>query len=161
MPEETSAELADDFAAANAEVIAFARSCTPTQWLTPVPGEEWTVGVVIHHIAEGHAQGVRWSTAMVRGDPVVDTVHDIDQRNVDHAERERTCTVARTIALLEENGAQAESVLRSLSADDLVQTAPFGPAGGQVLPAGAFAAVFAGHARGHLAHAQDAVQAGS
>jgi hypothetical protein len=156
----TGPELADDFAAANAEVIAFARACSAAQWQTLVPGEEWSVGVVIHHIAEGYAQGLRWLTAMVRGEPVVDTTDDIDLRNLEHTDRVWDCTVAGTVALLEANGAQTESVLRNLSAENLSQTAPFGPAGGQVLPAGAFAAVCAGHARGHLAHARAAAAEG-
>jgi hypothetical protein len=158
MAEMTGPELADDFAAANAEVIAFARACSDGQWQTLVSGEEWAVGVVIHHIAEGYAQGLRWLSAMVRGEPVVDTTHDIDLRNVEHTDRQGDCTVPATVALLEANGAQTESALRHLSAENLAQTAPFGPAGGQELAAGAFAAVCAGHARGHLAHARAAAQ---
>jgi hypothetical protein len=157
MAEVTGAELADDFAAANAEIIAFARGCTAAQWQATVEGEDWPVGVVIHHIAEGHAQGLVWLTAMVRGDGVTDTSDDIDRRNLDHAGHQQDCTIEETVALLEDNGALLEAALRGLSADDLDQVAPFGPAGGRPFPAGDFAAVCAGHARGHFAHATAAI----
>ena len=58
MTSERSERLADDFAVVNAEAVAFARSCPVAAWQAPVPGEEWTVGVVLHHIAEGHAGGL-------------------------------------------------------------------------------------------------------
>jgi hypothetical protein len=94
---------------------------------------------------------------MVRGDGITDTNDDIDRRNVDHAVRQQDCTVDDTVALLEHNGALLEAALRGLSAGDLDQVAPFGPAGGQPFPAGDFAAVCAGHARGHFGHAKAAV----
>ena len=63
---------------------------------------------------------------------------------------------AETVALLEENGARLEALLRSLSDEELDRAAPFGPAGGRLLPTGALAAVAARHAREHLAHAREA-----
>ncbi len=42
------AALADDFAAANAEAVVPSPARCPEQaWMRPVPGEEWTVGVVL------------------------------------------------------------------------------------------------------------------
>jgi hypothetical protein len=38
MASERAAEIADDFVAANAEVLAFVRSCSEEQWLRTVPG---------------------------------------------------------------------------------------------------------------------------
>lgn len=157
MASERANELADDFAAANEEVIEFAQSRTPAQWQTEVPGESWTVGVVLHHIAEGHANGLRWLTAMVAGDAVTDTQLDIDDRNVDHAERSADVTTADTVDLLRSNGALLEDALRSLSDEDLARTAAFGPADGRALPVEQLALVTAGHARGHLQHARDAL----
>ncbi len=40
MPSERAAALADEFAAANAAAVAFARSCSEDQWRTVVPGED-------------------------------------------------------------------------------------------------------------------------
>ena len=104
MPSERAAALADEFAAANDAAIALAESCSESQWRTVVPGEEWTVGVVLHHVAEGHAQGARWLRSMAAGDGVADTGDDIDRHNVTHAEQWSDVSVADTVALLRDNG---------------------------------------------------------
>jgi hypothetical protein len=157
MARERSGALADDFVAANEEVAAFACSCDEDAWVRPVPGEDWTVGVVIHHIAEGHAQALRWLDEMAYRDGVSDTAEGIDEANARHAVRARGVTQAETVALLEENGGRLEVLLRSLGDEELDRAAPFGPAGGQALPTAALAAVAARHAREHLSHARKAV----
>jgi DinB superfamily len=156
MTSERASELADDFAAANAEAMAFVRGCHDDEWTLTVPGEGWTVGVVMHHIAIGHGHGVHWLQDMRSGEGVTDTAEGIDRENADHAVRMERVGKDETIALLEQNGAQLEATLRSLSDDELDRTAPFGPAGGRALPTGALAAVSARHTREHLAHARDA-----
>jgi hypothetical protein len=150
--------FADDFAAANQDVIDFAGSCSDVQWQTIVPGEEWTVGVVIHHIAESHTNGLRWLEAMARGEAVTDTVSDIEERNIAHARRSSGIPIATTIALLRENGQHTEEALRRFSDEELARTALFGPAEGRSLPAEGMAAVLANHAREHLSHARAALQ---
>jgi DinB family protein len=157
MPSERATELADEFAAVNAEIVTFAASCTEAQWQTMVPGEEWPVGVVLHHIAEGHAQGLRWLETMARGEAVTDTQDDIDGRNMEHARRSADIGQAETVQLLEANGALVEAALRRLDDGDLARMAPFGPAGGRSFPVGDFAAVTYQHGSGHFAHAKAAL----
>jgi hypothetical protein len=148
--------LADDFAAANAEAVAFARSCPPEVWVRPVHGEGWPVGVVLHHIAEGHALSLRWLEEMARGDGVADTAAEIDQANAEHAVRAQDVGLAETVVLLEENGERLQAALRVLSDEELDRSRPFGPAGGRIFPTADLAAVSARHAREHLAHARAA-----
>ena len=157
MASERARVLADDFAAANADALAFALGCTDSEWTLSVPGEGWSVGVVLHHIAEGHAHGTRWLEGMARGEGVAETAEDIDRVNAAHAVRAEAVGPAETVALLEVNGNLLEEALRVLSDEDLDRTAPFGPAGGRQLPTGDLAAVAARHTREHLAHARDAV----
>jgi DinB superfamily len=156
MTSERSERLADDFAAANAEAVAFARSCPAAAWQAPVPGEEWTVGVVLHHIAEGHAGGLAWLEALAAGEAVTDSPADLDRRNMEHAGREGGYPAEETVALLVQNGERTEAALRRLSEEELDRTAPFGPAGGQALPTEAMAGALVGHIRGHLDHARAA-----
>ena len=158
MASERASELADDFAAANGEAIGFARSCSEADWALPVPGEGWTVGVVLHHIGEGHSHAYHWLRAMASGEGVAETAEDIDRGNAEHAVRAEDAGSAETVALLEEKGTRLELMLRELSEEDLARTAPFGPAGGQVLPTGDLAPVAARHTREHLAHARSAVR---
>ena len=111
MASERASELADDFAGANAEAIAFARSCSEAEWALPVPGEGWTVGVVLHHIAEGHSHAYHWLRAMASGEGVTETAEDIDRANAEHAVRAEDAGSAETVALLEEKGARLEQML--------------------------------------------------
>jgi len=157
MASERAAALARDFAAANADALAFARACTEGDWAVTVPGEGWTVGVVLHHIAEGHAQGRRWLEAMAGGVGVAESAEDIDRANAAHALDMAAVGPADTVALLEVNGDGLERALRGLSDEDLDRAAPFGPAGGRPLQTGDLAAVAARHTREHLAHARAAV----
>jgi len=161
MTSERAAVLADDFAAANAEAVAFARSCSDTTWALPVPGEGWTVGVVLHHIAEGHVHGLEWLEEMAGGDGIAETAADIDRANAAHAARAETARPAETVDLLEANGSRLEALLRSLSDADLDRRAPFGPADGRMVPTMDLAAVAARHTREHLAHARAAAAGAS
>jgi hypothetical protein len=153
--------LADAFAAANDEAVTFARSCTDEQWAIVVPGEEWTVGVVLHHIGEGNTNVLRWLDAMASGQAVTDTAEIIDERNVEHAGRTAAVGREETADLLTATGTHLEARLRSLSDEELDRTAPFGPAGGRSMPTEALAEVTARHVRGHLEHARAAVEAAS
>jgi hypothetical protein len=157
MPSERGAVLADDFAAANAEVIAFARSCSQVEWRTSVAGEDWPVGIVLHHIAEGHGQASRWLQAMSSGEGVPDTAEDIDRANAAHAVRAESVDPVETVALLEIRGRELEALLRRLDDEQLDRSAPFCPAGGQVFPCADLAPVTTRHAREHLAHARRAL----
>jgi hypothetical protein len=157
MASEGAAALADDFAAANGEALRFARSCTEREWALTVPGEGWTVGVVLHHIAESHAHGAGWIGRMASGDGVPESAADIDRANAAHAVQAQAVGPAETIALLEVNGNLLEALLRALGDDELDRTAAFGPADGRELPTRDLAAVAARHTREHLAHAIGAV----
>ena len=156
MVSERATTLADDFARANAEAVAFVRTCPPDSWARTVPGEDWSVGVVLHHIAESHENSRRWLAAMASGDGVDDTAATIDQANAHHAARAGSVTPTETLALLERNGAELEGALRGFSDEELDRTAPFGPAGGRRFSTAELAPVAAQHTREHLGHAQRA-----
>ena len=157
MASERGGALADDFAAANAEAIEFARGCSPAEWQAAVPGEDWPVGIVLHHIAEGHGQASRWLQSMSAGEGVPESAEDIDRANAAHAVRAQSVSPGETIALLEIRGGELELLLRRLDDEQLDRSAPFGPAGGQVFACADLAPVTARHTREHLAHARGAV----
>ena len=156
MASERAAALADDFGAANGEAVAFARTCSAVAWKVPVPGEEWTVGVVLHHIGESYGTSARWLAGMARGEGVPETAEEIDRANAVHAVQVACTTPAETFALLMDGGPRLEAQLRALSDEELDRSAPFGPAGGRVFPTVDLAAVPARHTREHLAHARAA-----
>jgi hypothetical protein len=156
MVSERAAALADEFASANAEAVAFARACPADRWGRTVPGEGWTIGVVMHHIAESHQNSRRWVEEMARGHGVAESAAMIDEANSAHAVRAVAVTPAETVALLEDAGAALEAVLRGCSDQELDRMAPFGPADGRLFPTADVAAVPARHTREHLAHARAA-----
>ena len=111
---ERAAALGEDFGRANAEAVVFARSCGADAWARPVPGEGWTVGVVLHHIAESHGNSRRWLEEMARGDGVAETA-----AIPAHAERAASVTPAETVSLLREGGSRLEALLRAFGDEDL------------------------------------------
>ncbi|HVT42609.1 MAG TPA: DinB family protein [Acidimicrobiales bacterium] len=157
MASERAAALADDLAAANADAIALAHACGDGDWAVVVPGEEWPVGVVLHHVAEGYAQSLRWIRAMACGEGVPETAEEIDRANAAHAARALGATVDETVALLQSQGVQLEAALRGLTDEELDRTAPFGPAAGRFFATADLAPVTARHAREHVAHARAAM----
>jgi hypothetical protein len=157
MSSERATALAVEFEQTNDAVIVFAQSCSETQWKAVVPGEDWPVGVVIHHIAEGHEGMARWLRLMTSGEGVAESNDDLDERNASHARRSADATIIDTTELLRKSGGQFESLIRGLSDEDLDRTAPFGPAGGQSLLVVALVSAAGRHAQDHLAHAKEAL----
>ena len=123
-----------------------------------MPGEEWTVGVLVHHVAESYALSERWLRTMSDGAPVTETGSDLDESNAEHARRAAQVTVAAAPSLLVVNGARLEATLRMLTDEELDRSAEFGPAGGRALPTAQIAAVAARHPREHLSHARATVE---
>ena len=66
-------ELADAFDEANDHLSSFAPACTEAQWRTLVPGENWPVGVIVHHCAAGHRHAARVGRVRPRGEDIDDT----------------------------------------------------------------------------------------
>jgi DinB superfamily len=150
-------QYAADLGRENEEAIAFARSCSPEQWTAVVPGENWPVCVVVHHVAKGYELVSRWIDCALVGDPIEDTADGIDADNLCHAEDFGGVGVAETVDLLRTNGAAAVAKLGRLSQSDLLKTAAFGPAGGQPFTVEQFCVAAAGHVRSHLGHARAAL----
>jgi hypothetical protein len=158
---EEAEEMAREFEAANAEAIAFVEGCRPGQWTTMVPGEDWPVGVVLHHIATGHEQMTDWLTRARAGRAITITAADIDDANATHAGGAAEFTPAVTIDDLRRHGAVLALLLRSLSPAELDRAVAFGPAGGREFTVRQLAPVAAGHCRGHLADARAALESRS
>ncbi|HEV8065692.1 MAG TPA: DinB family protein [Acidimicrobiales bacterium] len=149
-------ELCADFEAANEAAVEFVKSCSAEEWATNVPGEDWSVGVVIHHFADSYPILCQWIEDTVAGTGVsADT--DMDSINAKHAVDWASVTPEETADLLEINGASTAAVIISLEASDLEKTAPFGPADGQEMSVERMAALPAIHCRLHLGHAKEAI----
>jgi hypothetical protein len=157
---EAAGRLAAEVEVANDEVIAFAEGCSDGQWATMVEGEDWPVGVVVHHIAEGHLQMIDWLGRARRGDPITITASEIDADNARHALE--WVGVGRTEAVeqLRRHGAALVALIGDLSPAELTTSVSFGPGNGMEVTAEQLAPVAARHCRTHLAAVRVALQSG-
>src|SRR5438105_15736829 len=80
----TAFDLADEYDALMAQVIAVADGCSPADWTTNCANEQRPVGVMFDHIAELNADVVRWVQEFLSGRPVELTRETILQSNAQH-----------------------------------------------------------------------------
>jgi uncharacterized damage-inducible protein DinB len=153
-------QLAAELEAANDEAVAFVESCSKGQWATTAAGEDWTVGVVLHHVALGHRQMVDWLGHVRRGEAITKTAAEIDDDNARHAVEWADVSRTQTIAALRSNGAALAELLRGLQPDELSRTASFGPGNGMEVTAEQLAPVAVRHCLSHLASARAALESG-
>jgi hypothetical protein len=153
----TPSEYATELERANEDVIAFANSCSPEEWVAIVQGEGWPVCVVVHHLAEGYDLVARWIDCALAGHPIEDTGEGIDAANLRHAQEFADVGVVETVELLRIKGGGAVAKLGRLDESDLRKTTAFGPAGGQHFSVEQFCIAAEGHVRSHLTRARTAV----
>ncbi len=122
--------LAGALERANGVVIEFVSSCSGADWTAIVEPEGWTVGVVAHHIAEGHMKALRWMETILSGQDVVDTPEAHHAEDAAHAEAYADVTRADTLAHLHTTIAGVVAFIRALDDDALERSGAFGPDGG-------------------------------
>jgi uncharacterized protein (TIGR03083 family) len=144
-----SQALADRFEKASREMVATVEQCSDAQWKSKTSGETWSVGVVAHHVAQGH-EGIadivrRIATAQPMPPLTMDMIH---QGNAEHAKQFADVTKADTLALLRKNATAAASAVRGLSDEQLDRSAPV--LGGPPMTAQqAIERILIGHVEGH------------
>jgi hypothetical protein len=145
-------QLATQFEAINAEVIAIVETCTGEQWRRPAAGEGWPVGVVAHHIAEVHQDFVGLLGALASGQTRSPgaSIEDVDQGNARHAHDYAAVGKPEALEALRTNGAAVARLLRSFSNEQLGHVA--GVFGGRELSVAQVVEwIVIGHAAEHLA----------
>ncbi len=150
-------ELAAQLEEANDAVIGFARGLSAGQWREIAPGEQWPVGVVVHHVAVGHDLMLRWLGSVSRGVDIADDAASVDEANERHAREFADVGVHDTVMLLQANGARLADFLRGLDDAQLGRTAAFGPGNGMTVDAERMAEVATRHCAAHLANARAAL----
>jgi len=126
-------ELVERFTAFNEELIAFVDNCSDENWRKVCSSEEWTVGVVAHHVAAGHFGALDFVRMIVAGEAMPEiTMEAIDQMNAQHAKEHAHCTREEVLGLLRENGSAFAGYLEGLSDADLDRTGYLAAIGGDV-----------------------------
>jgi hypothetical protein len=155
-------DLAVQFEAANAGFIELIEGLTAEQWAAECTGEGWTANVVAHHIAESHQSLANLINTIANcGQVPVITADFVNGLNADHAERAAECRKDETLDLARAGGAQAASMLRTLSEEQLARTAVMPAAGGEVDAATLSEVLLIGHIGMHLESIKAATAAAS
>ena len=126
-------ELVERFTAFSNDFISFVENCTDEEWQKVCGGEQWTVGVVAHHVAAGHLGAIDLVRMIVAGEAMPEiSMEAIDQMNAQHAKEHANCTQEEVLALLRENGSAFAGYLEGLSESDLARTGYLAAIGGDV-----------------------------
>ncbi|MHB8574747.1 MAG: DinB family protein, partial [Dehalococcoidia bacterium] len=152
-PATTRAEqFAAQFEAVNEAVIATVMGCTDAQWRQLSADEQWSVGVVAHHIAAVHRDfaGLLGTFAAGETRSPGSSMEAVHQSNAQHARDYAAVGKSETLETLRTNGATIGQLLRGFGDEQLEPTA--GVFGGQELNvAQVVERIVIGHAAVHLA----------
>lgn len=116
--------LAQRVAQGHQEVISFIKECSEAEWNTICPKENWSVGVVIHHVASVLPVEIELTKILASGQPITGvTMTEVNENNAEHAEEYVHCSKVETLELLERNSAMAVETIQKLSDEELDNTA--------------------------------------
>lgn len=117
--------LAERIEQGAAQLAALAEGLSEAEWQTPVPGEERTVGVLIHHVASIYPLEVDLAQQLAAGKPIAGvTWDDVAQLNAQHAHDHATVSKTETLELLRTNSKDAADRVRAFTDEELDQAAP-------------------------------------
>ena len=126
-------ELVERVTAFNNDFITFVENCSDEEWQKVCGGEQWTVGVVAHHVAAGHLGAIDFVRMIVAEEAMPEiTMETIDQMNAQHAREHAHCTQEEVLALLRKKGSAFADYLEGLSEADLARTGYLAALGGDV-----------------------------
>jgi hypothetical protein len=158
-------ELAQRFAEVNEAIRSLVEPCTTTQWQTPPVAGGWSVGVTVHHIANGYDQD-GWVAALIAailaGQPLPPHQADLtpgpeyNERQVQHF---ATYTQEETLALLRHNEAAVLRLIEGLQDEDLEKTAPASSGSRLVSMRRIIEGILINHAHEHLRSLQATLEA--
>src|SRR2546423_14988774 len=151
----TASDLADEYDALIAQVIAVADDCSPADWTTNCAIEQRSVGVMFDHIAELNADVVCWLQEFLSGRPVELTRETILQRNAQHARKAAMRPREETLRDLKAGSARTSGFMRSLTGEQRGVAQEWGWAGTQTV--GWLASVAISHPRSHLKSIKEAL----
>ena len=146
--------LAQEFAAANDELIALLEQASPEQWRmrTADEGELRPVAVIAHHVALAHPRIARRVEAIAHGQPVPARHPELcDARNAQHARDNPDPDQRATLDLLRQSGTAVAALIAGFSDAELERTASEDPGAPLMTTAEVIEQRQIGHVRSHLA----------
>jgi len=121
---ERAEKLAAQFEQLNQELIKTIEGCSDAQWQATCKEESWPVAVTAHHIAGGYSPITGLIRAMSAGAEFPSlSMEMIDGLNAQHAQQYANVSRDETIQALRGGGSDAAAAIRSLTDDQLNNTA--------------------------------------
>ncbi len=125
--------LAEKIEAFNRDFIDCVHNCNDADWQKTCQAEDWPVGVVIRHVADGHYGVMALAQMIIKGDPLPElTMETVIQMGNDHARDHADCTREEVLALLEKNGRAVSEFIANLTEDELDRQGQMALLGGVV-----------------------------
>jgi hypothetical protein len=107
-----------------AALAAFAENLSDAEWQTLVPGEDRTVGVLIHHVASVYPLEVDLARQLAEGTPIAGVTWDaVAQMNAQHAHDHATASKGETLERLKLNSRVAADRVRAFTDEELDRAA--------------------------------------
>jgi hypothetical protein len=107
------------------DLIAFANGLNDAQWMTRVPGDGRTVGVLVHHVGNMYPIEIQLAQLLAAGKPVAGVAwSDVHGMNAGHAKDFAAVTKEAAIEIVKKNSTAAAAAIRALSDDELDQASP-------------------------------------
>ena len=112
--------LAEKIQSFNRDLIECVENCSDADWRKTCQAEDWPVGVVIRHVADGHYGVMAMAKMIINGEPLPElTMEAIIQMGNDHAREHADCTRDEVLTLLTQNSRALSEFVASLSEDEL------------------------------------------
>ena len=117
-------QLAKKFDDKCAEFNKVVEGLSDAEWKKVTSAEKWPVGVVAHHVAEGHTNIGGLVHLVAKAQPLPGLTMDmIDANNAKHAKEQANVTKAAALAALKANGEKSSGLVRGLSDAELDRSA--------------------------------------
>jgi hypothetical protein len=143
--------LLDKLAELNAAVLDVTGDVTEAEWQLNSVAENWPLGLLAAHIAQGFNNVAGWIQMVVDGQPLTVTIDEIDAAN--HAAEAAYTPIshAEFVPLWQEKIDRLTTLIAGLSDEQLEMASTMALVGGrQVTPAFLVERVLVNHTRGHL-----------
>ena len=117
--------LADRLEQGAQALVTFALTLTDAEWLTVIPRDGRTVGVIVHHVASVYPIEIQLAQVIAASQPMTGvTMDDVHAMNAAHAREHARATKAEALDLLRRNSAVAVAAIRALGDEELDHAAP-------------------------------------
>jgi hypothetical protein len=141
----------DKMAELNAAVLDVTGDVTEAEWQLASVSENWPLGLLASHIANGYKNVTEWIQKVIEGQPVAITIDEIDAANHGAEEAYTPVSGAELVERLKAKMDGLTKLVESLSDEQMTKAAPMALAGGrEVTPAFLVEHVLTGHTKGHL-----------